>query len=239
MPAENAHIADVATGTGVWMLELQSSSDSTYRFDGFDISSAQFPPADGLPTNVTFNVADCKQGFPPQFHNRYHVVHIRLVVAVMHEDDWALVARNVMQLLRPGGAIMWVEPHARQLRTVLRSKPSARSTVLHSTSNTIIDLVPWADNDCVPNISKVLAEVGYTDCLTDVVSSDCVEGGRRATTINHIGTNMAVVGMLRESGAPGDWSVETWAHKQKEMVEEMESGAYYREDIYVSVGFKP
>ena len=80
---------------------------------------------------------------------------------------------------------------------------------------------------------------GFARCEADVVSSDCVESGRRMTTENHIDTNMAIAAELRKAGAAGDWSEKTWAEREKMMVEEMESGAYYREDLHVAVGFKP
>jgi ubiquinone/menaquinone biosynthesis C-methylase UbiE len=36
-------IADIATGTGIWLTEAARGFPESWQFDGFDISSAQFP----------------------------------------------------------------------------------------------------------------------------------------------------------------------------------------------------
>lgn len=65
-------MADVATGTGVWLREVAASQvvtsqtdDSTKRaFTGFDISPQQFPSAADLTPGVEFVVHDMTEPFP-------------------------------------------------------------------------------------------------------------------------------------------------------------------------------
>lgn len=239
LPARGGRVADVATGTGIWMLDIAREYDPSTIFDGYDISDSQFPPKERLPSNMTFSTCDCKKPFPPELHGLYDVVHVRMLIAVMHESDWAAVARNLLQLLRPGGALMWAEFHAQQFRSVLRSSASAKTEVLQSGVSAIIDQMYWVDNDNVAKIPDALASVGFERCQGDVVSSDRVEGGRRAMTMNQIEANVSIAAGLHRGGAPGDWSPETWQRKRAEMVEEMESGAYYRVNMHVAIGFKP
>ena len=87
---ENPTIADVATGTGIFLLDLAKELPTASEFHGFDISPAQFPKAH-VPTNVQFHVTDAKKPFPPEFHEKFDVVHLRLLVPAMNGNDWKTV----------------------------------------------------------------------------------------------------------------------------------------------------
>ena len=91
------------------MVELAKISPQTYRLDGYDISDASFSSADTLPSNVTLNVGDFKTPFPEHLHGQYDLVNIRLVISIMGEGVWESTLRNALTLLKPGGAIQWVE----------------------------------------------------------------------------------------------------------------------------------
>ncbi|KAM0261529.1 hypothetical protein ACHAQJ_002212 [Trichoderma viride] len=51
-------IAEIGTGTGVWLLDVASQVPPTVRLDGFDISDEQFPSKSSLPSNVNLQVMD-------------------------------------------------------------------------------------------------------------------------------------------------------------------------------------
>jgi SAM-dependent methyltransferase len=102
-------IADVATGTGVWLLEIAPKLPPSSRLDGFDISTAKFRPKDKLPANVKLQCGDARSPFPEELHGQYDVVHVRLVVLALKADEWAKVAANLLPLLRPGGWLFWEE----------------------------------------------------------------------------------------------------------------------------------
>lgn len=94
-------IADVGTGTGSWLIDIARSfgevSDKKIRFVGFDISSAKFRISDE--TGVEFVTHDMTTPFPPEYHGKFDVVHLRLLVVAIREDDVSSVVENVMQLL--------------------------------------------------------------------------------------------------------------------------------------------
>ena len=102
---DSPNIADFATGTGEF-LHLLAESCPRSRLDGFDISPAMFVSKG----NVRFFIADVRDPPPTELHGVYHVVHLRYLVAGMEPDDWEPVLRNMLQLIKPGGAIQWVEP---------------------------------------------------------------------------------------------------------------------------------
>ena len=73
-------IADVATGTGIWLREvaeeLTSSIGPIHRV-GFDISEKQLPK-DTI-QDVEFVVHDVAEPFPQQYHGYFDLVHVRLL----------------------------------------------------------------------------------------------------------------------------------------------------------------
>ena len=105
---ENPRIADVATGTGAWLLEV-SRSHPTATCDGFDISIAQTPSPKWLPKNVTFSQWNMFEPPPAELAHTYDIVHIRLVNLVIANKDPVSTIRNLAALLKPKGYIQWDE----------------------------------------------------------------------------------------------------------------------------------
>jgi hypothetical protein len=83
---EGMKVADVATGTGIWLLDLASEAPKQCIFEGWDISDAQFPHASCLPDNVTFGTFDVTAGVPERLVGRYDVVHVGLLALVVKGD---------------------------------------------------------------------------------------------------------------------------------------------------------
>nr|POE79460.1 n-methyltransferase sirn [Quercus suber] len=108
IPATEARIADVCTGTAIFLREIATAHASA-ECHGFDISDKMFPAQADLPRNVALHIADVKRPFERRWIGYFDVVHVRLIEAAMRKDDWALVLRNLTTLLRPGGWLQWVE----------------------------------------------------------------------------------------------------------------------------------
>lgn len=113
--AEDGTVADVGTGTGIWLLDLMSGRrDASYprrddeaRYIGFDISTERFP-RENLP-GVEFVQHDATKPFPQQYHGYFDIVHLRLLVYAITAEDLPRVVANVTQLLKPGGYLDWYE----------------------------------------------------------------------------------------------------------------------------------
>ena len=96
-------IADVGTGTGVWLNDvargLQTlSALSSVRLVGFDVTDARF--SENPEPGVEFLVHDATKPFPPQFYGQFDLVNVRLLVYAIPEQNFRSVAENVAQLLR-------------------------------------------------------------------------------------------------------------------------------------------
>ena len=102
-----ARIADVATGTGAWLLEVAREFPQA-QCDGFDISTIQCPPSEWLPANVVLREWNIFEPPPADLVGKYDVVHIRLVVLVIAKEPVPTI-RNLAMLLKPGGYLQWDE----------------------------------------------------------------------------------------------------------------------------------
>ncbi|UKZ82806.1 hypothetical protein TrVFT333_010604 [Trichoderma virens FT-333] len=87
-------IADLGTGTGVWLLDVATQVPPTVQLDGFDISDEQFPHKSNVPDNVNFRITDALSKVPDDLLGKYDVVHIRYLGPI---------------LLKPGGYLQWEE----------------------------------------------------------------------------------------------------------------------------------
>lgn len=97
-------IADVGTGTGVWLQDVAQSllaSDSVSKdteFVGFDVSAQQFPPKEN--TGISFVVQNIAKPFPPQYRDKFDLVHVRLLSYAIKAEDLEMAVENVVQILR-------------------------------------------------------------------------------------------------------------------------------------------
>ncbi|KAB8299129.1 hypothetical protein EYC80_001238 [Monilinia laxa] len=99
---EDIKIADIACGTGICLLDLAkelANSNTPAQLDGFDISSAKYPPSGLLPSNVKLDILDIFEPVPQALWGQYDVVHIGLLCMVIPDGDPRPVLDNVLKLL--------------------------------------------------------------------------------------------------------------------------------------------
>lgn len=102
-------VADVGTGTGIWLVDLSSSLPPTARLDGYDFNTSKFRPVDARPPNVQLLESNAAEPFPAELQGQYDLVHVRLLVLGLKPSDWQPIAANLRSLLRPGGYLVWEE----------------------------------------------------------------------------------------------------------------------------------
>lgn len=94
-------VADVGTGTGVWLREAAQELAATNpptKFTGFDISGQQFPK-DKI-KGVEFVLHDIIQPFPRQYHGYFDLVHVRLLSYALKVQNLTTVVENIVQIIR-------------------------------------------------------------------------------------------------------------------------------------------
>ena len=93
-------IADVGTGTGVWIRDIAKSFEGppNPRLVGFDISPAQFPSQ--KTPNIEFVVQDILNPFPVEYHGKFDLVHVRLLVCALQKESLREAVKNIVAILR-------------------------------------------------------------------------------------------------------------------------------------------
>lgn len=102
-------IADVATGTAIWPIQLARHLPASASLCGFDISLSQAPPRAWLPPNLELREWDIFTPVPDDCLGKYDVVHVRLLLLVLTPANVRAVVRRLGQMLRDGGWLQWEE----------------------------------------------------------------------------------------------------------------------------------
>ncbi|TID18937.1 S-adenosyl-L-methionine-dependent methyltransferase [Venturia nashicola] len=246
--ASGCKIADVATGTAVFLRDLSEQlKDPSIELHGFDISADQFPPADQLAGNITLHLSNAKQGFPEEIHGKFDIVNLRLVSPAMeNEKDWHDVARNSMALLKPGGYLQWIEGTLDQSSTVLCAVPGGDPEFSALLAEGMQKMGPWANAEKANstmawagrNLAGVLKEVGAREVRQDNTSTDCIPEDRQANTRMFIGAFRTIAGAyvgtpkgFRSMDELREWHAQLQEMTRKEKV-------YMRFDIHTFVAKK-
>ena len=96
---EGLQIADVACGTGIWLVELARILPASTKLDGYDISSEQYPAKEWLPKNVTLGTLNALDTVPDALRGKYDIVHISLFVMLVRNEDPGPILNNLMLML--------------------------------------------------------------------------------------------------------------------------------------------
>ncbi|TGO59554.1 hypothetical protein BCON_0043g00120 [Botryotinia convoluta] len=128
-PPEILKIADIGTGTGVWLTDLASQLPDSTQLDGFDVDTSQAPPKEWLPANVVIRQWDIFTEVPDELIEQYDVVNVRLLVFVLREDPLP-VLRRLIKLLKPGWWLQWAEPDVPSMR-ITKTNSLNTETALH------------------------------------------------------------------------------------------------------------
>lgn len=143
----NPKIADLASGNGIWGIELAEQLPSA-EILCTDISDEQFPAPLARPSNTKFEVADLFEPPPQNYVGYYDVVHLRLTVGWLLDRDWRVLLRNVLSMLKPGGWIQWEE---------VTAAPSKNGT---SGPMWLIDSDWTMTRGCLPHMEKTMKSTG-------------------------------------------------------------------------------
>ena len=103
---KQAWIADVATGTAIWLTDLAREVNDAH-LDGFDLELEQAPPSQWLPASIKLRTWNIFNEVPAAFLEKYDIVHVRLLVLVVQNSDPRPILRNLIKMLKPGGYLQW------------------------------------------------------------------------------------------------------------------------------------
>ncbi|KAE8351606.1 S-adenosyl-L-methionine-dependent methyltransferase [Aspergillus coremiiformis] len=104
---DDMKIAELGTGTAIWLYDLAQQLPVTVQLHGFDISDSQYPSKEQVPQNITLGVLDSMKDPPSSLIGQYDVVHFRMWASNFRNGDPGPVIRHAKRLLKPGGYIQW------------------------------------------------------------------------------------------------------------------------------------
>ncbi len=83
----------------IWLLDLAKTLLPSAQLEGFDICSSGYPPSEWLPSNVNLGVWNVFDEPPENLHGKYDVVHIRLFLVVINDNDPLTILRHCIKIL--------------------------------------------------------------------------------------------------------------------------------------------
>ncbi|CAG8979354.1 hypothetical protein HYALB_00002480 [Hymenoscyphus albidus] len=100
-------IADVAAGTGAWLLDVARTLPNA-MLEGFDNDLSQAPHEKWLPSNTSMRHWDIFKDLPEDLVGRFDFVHVRLLVMVVEGRPEGVI-RNLLRMLKLEGYLQWDE----------------------------------------------------------------------------------------------------------------------------------
>ncbi|TDZ33550.1 N-methyltransferase tcpN [Colletotrichum spinosum] len=130
-------VADVATGSGVWLTSLSETAPPRSELVGFDMDPLKFPPRPPTPPippppaspplrpeqpSTKFVVHNVLDPFPEQMRASFDVVHVRLLALGLKTREWHVAVANLAALVRDGGWVVWEDTADLYIRAYPPSK---------------------------------------------------------------------------------------------------------------------
>ncbi|BCS17813.1 class I SAM-dependent methyltransferase [Aspergillus puulaauensis] len=234
---DDMRIADVGTGTGIWLQQLAKVLPPSTRLDGFDLSDSMFS-RDNLPGNIKFHYQNFLQPFPEEVLGKYDLVHVRVMVLALSSDEWEPAVRNLMTLLRPGGYLQWVDCAAHDC--VVKGPDGANPT--HAQRYMDIFQSGMMAVGKTPNIAAlkgIFQKSGLADCEEQVFTlvNPKAREDVNVTVVDGITHFLLAALKLGKKGLVGS-EEEIVALRQAALDDFRDLGCYYCYDVHVVVGRK-
>ncbi|KAK6838348.1 hypothetical protein RU639_000664 [Aspergillus parasiticus] len=168
IPTKNPdlRIADVGTGTGIWLTDLAEELPKSARLDAMDISFAATPLPEMLPSNMSLHHWDVKTDVPEHLVGVYDVIHLRFFAFVVQEHELDAVLDRLLKLLKPGGYIQWTDIDVSSLR-LDKIRPDIQADAQVKLMNMFKGNDSRLNSAWVPTLAKRFANKGLTDVITD------------------------------------------------------------------------
>ncbi|KAI1879814.1 hypothetical protein JX265_001435 [Neoarthrinium moseri] len=219
----NLKVADVGSGTGIWLLDAYDRLPKSTQFVGLDISFDAAPPPETFPANITFQKWDVRDPVPDELIAAFDIINVHFMVFVVLKDEVPLVVDKFIQMRKPGGYLQWVEPDNQTVHGEL-TKPGNMKTNIEQ----LMSLLKSQD----PDLPKIFSDRGIADVDADV-----------HTAPPHWAYLMHECGLIMHELIARKTQNEQMAAELKRLiplaVEETHKGAYLATTKYAITGGKP
>lgn len=186
-----------------------------------------------LPTNMTLHQWNVREDVPPALIGRYDILHIRLFMWVLLDDEVPAILGKLVSMLKPGGYIQWTDFDLTTLHVGTASPDVDTSTVFHKQLAGITlaqdrRLTPtW-----MPQLAKFFSEAGL-----EHVQRDHKEP--RSHLAMYIHECQLLLHELIARQARNTELLEKVQQLLPKVAEETRDGAHYAWAVITVVGMKP
>ncbi|KAI0404999.1 hypothetical protein F4802DRAFT_615172 [Xylaria palmicola] len=160
---ESLHLADLATGTGIWLFDLLNSPEVSgldFQYRGFDISRALFPHEAWLPKNLVLSTSNLLEEPPKSLHGQFDVVHLRLVLSLVGSGSPKPIIQHIKMLL--SGYLQWDELDPFNHYDVLMPTPESTAPNMLATFQHVKNLADWS---WIAKLPQTLLEEGFQEAV--------------------------------------------------------------------------
>ncbi|KAJ5768743.1 hypothetical protein N7520_003302 [Penicillium odoratum] len=247
LPSNKPKIADLATGTGRFLLRLVETKlvDDTAILHGSDISATLFPAPATLPPNLQLTVLDIRVPIPKHLEGTYDFVHVRQVAAGLTSEDWVDTVTNLAKLLKPGGAMQWEECNFTSVVHLRGAGVGASTETAARKLGKMFKSGLWQYFRHGWNrLEEGMMAAGLEGVASEVVSSDRAPETRGALTRNGMRAILAWANAKAQNGGLQDENKRAVSLAEvkslgEQAYKDIDSGCYVRFDIHVAWGVRP
>ena len=83
----------------IWLVEFSRTLRPSARLDGFDVSHAQCPPVELMPSNISLHIHDCLSEPPSHLFEQYDIIHIQCFNSVVPDNNPTPVVCSMLKML--------------------------------------------------------------------------------------------------------------------------------------------
>ncbi|KAJ5114096.1 S-adenosyl-L-methionine-dependent methyltransferase [Penicillium angulare] len=229
---KNPRVADIGTASGLFLSKIAPMYPKA-TLDGYDISSAFFPPE--TPSNINLSILDARQPIPKDLEGIYDLVHVLFLCMGLFEEDWTPIVANLSLLLKPGGALQWEECNF-LASTWYRFYPESTYEAVYVMEKLLLDAFASHMAYGYDTLPGDMEAAGLTDIGIDIIGSDRV----KSTLALYTAVSMGVCFNWARSGRdPIPYSKEQLDQLEAQSFRDIASGGYVRFDIHTNWGFRP
>ncbi|KAK8057016.1 S-adenosyl-L-methionine-dependent methyltransferase [Apiospora saccharicola] len=164
---ENLKVADVGSGTGMWLVDASDRLHESTQLVGLDISFDAAPPPEALPSNITLQRWDVNDAVPDGLLGAFDIINVRFMVFVVRKDDVPATVGKLVQMLKPGGHLQWMEPDNQTVHGEV-TKPENKKESIEALMRLLQSQDPRLNPTWVPDLPGVFRDAGLEDVEADV-----------------------------------------------------------------------
>ncbi|KAF3319352.1 hypothetical protein TWF173_003794 [Orbilia oligospora] len=229
-------VADIATGTGIWLTQLSELLPSAAILHGFDITDRLFPDPSTIRKNVSFSLLNVLEPISETLYEKYDVVHIRGLSFVLKTEEWDVVVKNVAKIIKPGGYLVWNETNPGSTQAIPPTKVASQGAALLG----YMCKLRGGDPLPIPEYAPVTTPAADTGFYIHVVGGEFKPETVETWSRNYVSGLCSIVSYMAQNDVRNEWfTPETAGEFAEEFLKETgEGGSKIFFDLITVIGRK-